>query len=150
MHFLHVLEQNRFVRFSDKSNLNQHLKAHPKQQQFKCVKCKEIFQEKAILLQHMQKIHDKMKLFECFLCKFWCTNIGKLKVHMLIHSGKKPFQCEACKKLFAYKNALKRHLLVHDLDTKHWTPNSNPRKSGKKYFWFLHIFRNKIDIWSQI
>lgn len=51
----------------------------------RCLDCKVMFNDKSTLLRHIKTKHNEMKLYECYLCNFWCIQIGYLKEHMSMH-----------------------------------------------------------------
>ena len=79
---------------------------------FKCRTCDKIFSNKGNLNQHM-KIHDKSKVFKCDVClkRFPCK--ANLKMHYRTHTREKPFACQVCDKKFARKDNLVRHRATH-------------------------------------
>ncbi|XP_050672087.1 zinc finger protein 879-like isoform X1 [Leptidea sinapis] len=95
-----------------KSNLKVHLTSHSqKEKMFKCIYCKEKYQDQHALVQHEKKhlVDDK---YLCIICDmaFDCRN--RLTSHYRIHRNVKDFICQECGKGFLRLNSLRRHVQV--------------------------------------
>ena len=70
--------------FSQKSNLNVHMKSHTGEENHPCNLCSKSFSQKQNLIRHM-----------------------------IIHTGEKNHSCNQCDKNFACKSSLIRHMTIH-------------------------------------
>ena len=98
--------------FLKKSHLQVHInRVHLKLKPFQCKDCKKCFAIKVGLQRHIDTIHLKSKPFLCEICKKYFPRNDKLKMHgKTVHMNLKPFQCEICEKWFSEKFNLKTHV----------------------------------------
>ena len=59
----------------------------------------EQFSQKINIERHM-RVHNNEKLFQCIACKAHYLQREHLEVHMKIHTGEKKFKCDVCDQLF--------------------------------------------------
>ena len=56
-----------------------------------------------------EKIYNKEKMCQCYLCHKVFRHSGHLNVHMRVHTGEKPYNCSVCNKSFSQSHHLQRH-----------------------------------------
>lgn len=94
--------------FNRRDHLKNHLQAvHCKTTKISCDLCPKFFFTRDSLSKHMTGAHGK-KRFACDACDFKTSNSTVFKTHKLIHSSK--VECPVCKKQV---NALKVHMVTH-------------------------------------
>ncbi|XP_034072382.1 zinc finger protein 771-like [Gymnodraco acuticeps] len=98
--------------FTQRGNLNRHMRIHSGEKTFGCSICKKYFAQRGDLNKHM-RIHTGEKPFICTICKKSFADRGDLKKHTRVHTGEKPFSCSICKKYFAQRGDLKKHMRIH-------------------------------------
>lgn len=83
-----------------------------------CPECHKTFSTKGNLKNHINVIHQGIKLFNCTFqgCNSKFSNKSRLEVHIRTHFGQKPFQCPICNKSFNEKGNLKTHMKFHSPD----------------------------------
>lgn len=98
---------------SCQSSLNRHMLTHQEEKRSKCPKCPDTFNGSQLRYLHIESEHKEVKLFQCFMCKYFSSFIQHLQMHMTQHSGSKPFLCVECGKQFTTKSSVKRHMRTH-------------------------------------
>ncbi|XP_018088359.1 zinc finger and BTB domain-containing protein 6 isoform X1 [Xenopus laevis] len=87
-------------------NYMRHLKMH---KLFLCLQCGKTFTQKKNLNRHIRG-HMGIRPFQCSVCLKTFTAKSTLQDHMNIHSGDRPYKCNCCDMDFKHKSALKKHL----------------------------------------
>lgn len=90
-----------------RDTFQKHLKWHRSERRI-CDLCAKSFNKRILILQHMKKVHLKLRSFDCTVCKLRTFNEGNLKNHMLQHKSKT--ECKICHKFVAN---MKAHLRCH-------------------------------------
>lgn len=87
-------------------NYLRHLKIH---KLFLCLQCGKTFTQKKNLNRHIRG-HMGIRPFQCTVCLKTFTAKSTLQDHLNIHSGDRPYKCHCCDMDFKHKSALKKHL----------------------------------------
>lgn len=87
-------------------NYLRHLKMH---KLFLCLQCGKTFTQKKNLNRHIRG-HMGIRPFQCSVCLKTFTAKTTLQDHLNIHSGDRPYKCHCCDMDFKHKSALKKHL----------------------------------------
>ena len=100
--------------YSNKGNLNQHMKVHDDSKRFKCDICLKGFHQKSNLVQHY-RTHSGEKSFACRICDRKFAVKCALVKHQATHSEIKSFKCSKCpeSRFFKTKDGLRNHLVYH-------------------------------------
>ncbi|XP_064324662.1 zinc finger and BTB domain-containing protein 6 [Phalacrocorax carbo] len=102
-------------------NYLRHLKMH---KLFLCLQCGKTFTQKKNLNRHIRG-HMGIRPFQCMVCLKTFTAKSTLQDHLNIHSGDRPYKCHCCDMDFKHKSALKKHLTsVHGRSSSE-KPNIN-------------------------
>ena len=79
-----------------------------KKPQFQCSMCPKIVSD---LKKHVEIVHEKIKRYECPICKVKFGQSHHLKAHISgVHEGAKPFECQFCDKRVSSKQLLNNHI----------------------------------------
>lgn len=95
--------------FTQKHDLEDHMKNHTGEILFPCEICECSFTRKCYLQAHMRSHSEKIP-FQCEICKLSFKLKHHLEEHMIIHTGKKQFFCEICKSSYSGITVLNRHM----------------------------------------
>ncbi|EPQ16855.1 Zinc finger and BTB domain-containing protein 6 [Myotis brandtii] len=87
-------------------NYLRHLKMH---KLFLCLQCGKTFTQKKNLNRHIRG-HMGIRPFQCTVCLKTFTAKSTLQDHLNIHSGDRPYKCQCCDMDFKHKSALKKHV----------------------------------------
>jgi len=83
--------------------------------QFSCHVCGRRFTQRGNLDTHL-KNHLGVKPYKCDSCEKAFLTSSALKAHTLTHTGEKPYQCETCEAKFSSSSQLKNHVMVKHLN----------------------------------
>lgn len=85
---------------------------HLKVRKFECSICGKLFVSQPDRKLHMLR-HYKIKPVQCDLCPMRFYSTRELRKHKFAHSGQKPHRCDDCDVAFAYVESLRRHVSAH-------------------------------------
>ena len=87
--------------FTQRGNLNRHMRLHTGQFKFYCNKCKKGFADITHYNQHMRS-HEGLK-YHCDYCAKPFSSKHRYQYHLSVHTGSYKFVCELCNKRFNEK-----------------------------------------------
>ncbi len=94
------------------------LKKRRTKKSFTCTQCGTSFTNKYDLELHM-RVHTGQKPFTCDQCGKSFSQSSSLKDHINIHTREKLYTCDQCGKTFLRSSHLKNHLRVHTKEKPH-------------------------------
>lgn len=98
--------------FTQKVNMQQHVKHHNGERPHACDKCGKSFAEKSHLARHYS-FHSDNRPYKCEICQKMYKTERCLKVHSMVHASSRPYVCSYCSKGFLSSTKLKQHYNVH-------------------------------------
>nr|XP_029707609.1 zinc finger and BTB domain-containing protein 41-like [Aedes albopictus]XP_029707610.1 zinc finger and BTB domain-containing protein 41-like [Aedes albopictus] len=115
--------------YPSKSSLRHHMKLHTTA--VTCEICGKVFKERCKLKKHIQNKHEKLKKFECPICKTKLSTLDSVQLHIkTFHSTKR--KCSYCPKKFGSEGSLRTH------EKKHLErPDFAPKKEWSDYYTVL-------------
>ena len=122
--------------YCDKSfvDLQTHVdRVHKKLKNFECQECGKTFFRLPEFKDHNNIVHKNFKPFQCNLCPFKAINNGKLNYHhKIVHRNIRSHPCDRCDKIFKTPYSLKRHVQVVHEGMKQYQCNMCPYKAAKQ------------------
>lgn len=100
-------------KYVDSSHLKQHLKTHVAARTHACTSCSYIALTGEALRRHVDRIHLKLRKFECDICQKTFVSQPDRKLHMLRHYKTKPVECDECDQRFYSTRELRKHKWAH-------------------------------------
>lgn len=155
--------------FTRPGNLSVHRKMVHHKFMWTCKICEKSFKKRYQMNNHVNRLHNKVKAFECHVCgmkyryqtslqihklskhgigtmKFKCTHCGQTFIerklftkHVRKHTGEKPFLCSYCGQTFAMDDELKRHLIKVHQTGSGFTCDSCGKLFFKRYLLKAHL-----------
>lgn len=100
----------------DFKDLNEHMRTHIPDENYKCAECNRYFRNTSGLNDHRRVHHTKEKPFACTDCDARFPTSGQLRVHRRSHIIKdnSKYQCEVCGAFFDYISSFHNHRNVHN------------------------------------
>eukprot|EP00092_Neocalanus_flemingeri_P016057 GFUD01017381.1.p1 GENE.GFUD01017381.1~~GFUD01017381.1.p1 ORF type:complete len:549 (+),score=125.45 GFUD01017381.1:12-1658(+) len=98
--------------------------------QFSCHECGKRFTQRGNLDTHI-KSHRGVKPFKCDSCEKAFLTSSALKSHTLTHTGEKPFKCEDCDAKYSSSSQLKNHVMVKHLNVHRYQCTYCPVKYNR-------------------
>lgn len=99
-------------RFSQKSNIYQHMNTHTQQRPFRCNDCGKDFMYRGSLYKH-KRLHTGERPYTCGICERRFTHASQLFEHLRTHTNERPFKCSVCGRAFAHSGTMHRHQRNH-------------------------------------
>ncbi|TNM86653.1 hypothetical protein fugu_006883 [Takifugu bimaculatus] len=109
--------------FRTQASLDKHSRTHTGERPFACDVCEQRFTEKGALVRHKASKHEEGRPHCCHICNKTFKAREQLRVHLRRHKGMRKFQCPDCGYKFTRQAHLRRHVQVHKR-----TENYNPRQ----------------------
>lgn len=121
---------------ASKPSLHHHMKLHTTAAA--CEICGKVFKERSKLKRHIQNRHEKLRKYECHICKKKLSTIHSVHIHIKSFHSEKKFKCSYCSKLFGTEVAQRMH------EKKHLNnPKFEPQKNWTEYYTILEEDKHK-------
>ncbi|XP_055525266.1 zinc finger protein 33B-like [Wyeomyia smithii] len=103
-----------------------------------CEFCGKLFVDRHKLRRHIERKHEKLKKYECYLCHKKLCSMDAVQVHFKTIHSTKVVNCEYCGKRYPSELSLRYHLKKHEKD-----PNSKFSCDWKNYYSEIVTGENK-------
>ena len=110
--------------FTVLDNLNRHKLTHTGEKAYKCKQCDKSFSRSDNMIEHLRRVHLKVRPYKCQHCVKAFYDNAELTLHLRSHTGEKPFKCRHCSKFFKSSRNLSNHIAAHK--------DKRPKKRGRK------------------
>ena len=97
---------------------------------FSCHVCGQRFTQRGNLDTHL-KNHMGLKPYKCGSCEKAFTTSSGLKAHSLVHTGERPFLCDSCDATFKSSSQLKTHVMEKHLNIHRYQCSYCPVKYNR-------------------
>ncbi|XP_062535852.1 zinc finger protein 596-like isoform X2 [Armigeres subalbatus] len=123
---------------SSKLTLKQHMRVHTSGSA--CEICGKIFEQRSKLRRHIQNRHEKIKKYECHICKKKLATLSAVQNHINTYHSSQVLTCSYCPKKFSSE-------LTHRYHEKKHIENQNyvAAKEWKEYYTILEGEEGKKD-----
>lgn len=98
--------------FTNKTNLQVHLRMHNNIRPHQCPHCEKSFTQKSTMRTHI-RTHTGEKPYVCSHCARAFSDYSTYRKHQRVHTGEKPYTCDICFKAFAQSGNMIRHKQTH-------------------------------------
>ncbi|XP_039608575.1 zinc finger protein OZF-like [Polypterus senegalus] len=123
--------------FTQKSDLNKHIKIHTGDKTYCCHECGKSFSRRSNLQSH-KRIHTGEKPYCCPECGKSFLKRSNFQNHRRSHTGEKPHCCPECGTLFSSRRNLQNHIRIHTGEKPHSCP-----ECGKSFSCISYLQRHR-------
>ncbi|XP_065076209.1 zinc finger protein 836-like [Ochlerotatus camptorhynchus] len=122
--------------YPSKVSLLHHMKIHTTA--VSCEICGKLFKDRPKLRLHIQGRHEKLKKYECNICKKKLGSLDTVQIHMKTYHLNRVFKCSYCPKTYASELTHRYHEKKHVEN-----PEYVSKKDWKKYYTVVEGESNK-------
>ncbi|XP_065076228.1 zinc finger protein OZF-like [Ochlerotatus camptorhynchus] len=122
--------------YPSKVSLLHHVKLHTTATS--CEICGKIFKERHKLRLHIQRRHEKLKKYECNICKKKLGSLDSVQIHIKTYHSNQVFKCSYCSRTFSSELTHRYHEKKHVEN-----PNYVATKDWKEYYTIVEGVVNK-------
>ncbi|KRT86159.1 zinc-finger associated domain containing protein, partial [Oryctes borbonicus] len=102
------------INCSAHSNEKKEITKKVKTKSYSCEHCDYNSEKRWQLTKHMQKVHNKDKMYLCTFCNKAFKQAYHLREHITTHTGERNFSCPICDKTFVRSSSQRRHIKSHE------------------------------------